>query len=388
MDFLCGNFIVAKMLAGGDRINHNKVIKISEEYLLPLASELFELEGYNMQLIPAHEGGRNVVYSCEKEGNDSKILRIAFLPDRSREDFLGEHEYIRYLFEHGGSVSDVVSSKKGKLLEEIIHNHHSYFISLFPKAKGKMLVENNYQYRDGAPITEYYYNSGKVLGKLHQISKGYIPIHRRYSFFDKYNVLYIDKLIPESFPLLKEKLVELLNTLQGLERNQVTFGMNHFDYNDGNYSIDFNTGQITVYDFDNSCYCWYMFDLAGLWISGVGWIQFEPDAGKRKKFMDDYFETVLAGYRSETKIEDSMLDKLPLFIQVNILESIVDAFEVMHHTGEEPTCDEELSYLIKCLEDDIPYKGFFHQIYSCEEPFEFEERLIALSESEIPKNMD
>ena len=44
------------------------------------------------------------------------------------------------------------------------------------------------------------------------------------------------------------------------------------------------------------------------------------------------------------------------------------------HAGEEPEYDEELSYLIKCMEEDIPYMGFFHEIYSCEEPFEYEER--------------
>ncbi|KGE17284.1 aminoglycoside phosphotransferase [Paenibacillus wynnii] len=335
---------------------------------------MFGLDGYEIQLIPAHDGGRNVVYTCEKEGSNSKILRIAFLPDRSREDFLGEVEYIRYLFEHGGSVSNVISSRKGNLLEEINYNNNTLFICLFEKAKGKMLVESNYRYREGVPITEYYYNCGKVLGKMHQISKGYMPVRRRYSFFDKYNAEYIDKLIPGSLSLLKEKLVELLKTLEGLDRNQENFGMIHFDYNDGNYSIDFDTGQITVYDFDNSCFGWYMFDLASLWTHGVGWIQFEPDAGKRKKFMDDYFETVLAGYRSETKIENSMLDKLPLFIKVTLMENIVDAFEVMQNTGEEPDCDEELSYLIKCLEDDIPYKGFFHEIYSCKETFEYEKR--------------
>ncbi len=113
-----------------------------------------------------------------------------------------------------------------------------------------------------------------------------------------------------------------------------------------------------------------MFDLAGLWTQGLGWIQFEPDPNKRKEFMDNYFEMVLTGYRSETKIDDSMLDKLPLFIQVSIMENTMDSFEVMYHNGEEPTCDEELSYLIKCVEDDIPYKGFFHELYSCEEPFE------------------
>ncbi|KKO53174.1 aminoglycoside phosphotransferase [Paenibacillus sp. DMB20] len=349
---------------------------MEDTYLLTAVSELFGLEGYEIRQIPPHEGGRNVVYTCEKEGEDAKILRISFLPDRSREDFLAEVEYIRYLFEHGGSVSNVISSRKGNLLEEITYNNHTFFVCLFHKAKGKMLVENHYRYREGVPISEYYYNCGKVLGKLHQISKGYTPVHRRYSFFDKYNAEYIDKLIPDSLSLLKEKLVELLHTLRGLAKDPETFGMIHFDFNDGNYSIDFDTGQITVYDFDNSCFGWYMYDLADLWTNAVGWIQFEPDAGKRKKFMDDYFETVLAGYRSETKIDDSMLDKLPLFFKLTLMEGIVDTFEVMRNNGEDPACDEGLSYRIKCLEDDIPYRGFFHEIYSCEKPFAYEKRNI------------
>ncbi|HYE12725.1 MAG TPA: phosphotransferase [Patescibacteria group bacterium] len=357
-------------------MTYNEVVKIGDTYLLPLVSALYGLEGYETKPVKAHIGGRNVVYSCEKDGADTKILRIAFLNDRSREDFLGEVEYIRYLFEHGGSVSDVVSSRKGNLLEEITHNNHAFFICLFEKARGKMLVENNYRYREGVPITEYYYNCGKVLGKLHQLSKEYTPVHRRYSFFDKYNAEYIDKLIPGSLSLLKEKLVGLLKTLEGLDSNRESFGMIHFDYSDGNYMIDFDTGQITVFDFDNSCFCWYMYDLANLWTHGVGWIQFEQDASKRKRFMDDYFETVLAGYRSETEIENLMLYKLPLFIKVTLMENIVDAFEVMRNNGKEPEYDEELSYRIKCMEDDIPYMGFFHEIYSCEEPFEYEKRNI------------
>jgi len=164
-------------------VNYNEVVKIGDAYLLPFVSELYGLEGYETSLVKAHAGGRNVVYTCEKEGTDAKILRIAFLNDRIREDFLVELEYVRYLFEHGGSVSDVVNSLKGNLLEEITYDNHTFFICLFNKATGKMLVENNYRYREGAPITEYYYNCGKVLGKLHQLSKGYTPVHRRYSFF-------------------------------------------------------------------------------------------------------------------------------------------------------------------------------------------------------------
>lgn len=352
-------------------MTYNKAVKIAETALILKTTELFGLNGYSITQITPHEGGRNLVYVCEKEGINAKIIRISFLNDRRKEDFLSELEYVRYLFEHGGSVSNVVNSQKGNLMEEIIHNNHIFYICLFERARGKMLVENNYQYREGVPLTEYFYNCGKTLGKLHQLSKEYNPTHHRYSFFDKNNAKYIEELIPDSFSLLKEKLLGLLKTLQGLDKDRYSFGMVHLDYGDGNYMIDFDTGDITVYDFDDSCFCWYMFDLASTWRNGVGWIQFEQDADKRKKFMEDYYEVTLAGYRSETKIKDSMLEQLPFFIQINILENIVSKFEWMRDNGKESECDEELSYLIKCIEDEIPYLGFFHEIYSCEEPFEY-----------------
>lgn len=98
--------------------------------------ELYGLEGYEIRLINAHEGGRNVAYNCDKADSEAKIIRIAFLSDRSREDILGEVEYIRYLYEHGGSVSNVVNSQKGNLLETITLNNHTFFVCLFVKAKG------------------------------------------------------------------------------------------------------------------------------------------------------------------------------------------------------------------------------------------------------------
>jgi len=320
---------------------------------------MYDLNGYKIKPVESHNGGRNIIFNCEKDGYNAKILRISFLKDRTREHRLGEVEYIRYLYANGGSVSNVISSNKNNLLEEINYNNHTFYICLFEKAKGKRLPDNNYDYREGVPVSEYFYNCGKTLGKLHQISKNYIPIHRRYSFLDIYNSEYINSLIPDSHDLLKEKMFELLNTLEELPKNRESFGMVHLDYNDGNYSIDYETGQLTVYDFDNSCFFWYMFDLAGVWESGTGWIQSEKDIKKRKKFMKDYFKTVLDGYRSETTIDDLMLDNLPLFINIGLMEGIIGQFEYMRDSGEGP--DEEwLPHAIKCLEEDIPYYGFFH----------------------------
>lgn len=114
-------------------INFNEAVNISNTHVLALVPELFHLEGYNIHIIPPHEGGRNVVYTCEQEGRESLILRVSFLPDRKREDYIAELEYVRYLFEHGASVSNVVSSKKGHLLEEITYDEHTFFICMFVK---------------------------------------------------------------------------------------------------------------------------------------------------------------------------------------------------------------------------------------------------------------
>jgi hypothetical protein len=93
--------------------------------------------------------------------------------------------------------------------------------------------------------------------------------------------------------------------------------MNHFDYNNGNYFIDFDTGQITF--------------MISIILVSVGICLTWPVSG----------ETEWAGYRSETRLDHPMLNTLPLFIQANFLENIIDAFEVMGNNGEEPECDEE-----------------------------------------------
>lgn len=87
------------------------VAKMSCNQLLPIISELYGLRGYEMTLIEPHDGGRNDIYACHQEGTDARIIRISYLRDRSREDFLSELDFIRYLSEHDGKVANVISSE-------------------------------------------------------------------------------------------------------------------------------------------------------------------------------------------------------------------------------------------------------------------------------------
>ena len=346
-------------------MDYNQAKTIFEQHLLEKIKKKYSLTGYTITKIPSHDGGRNLVYTCVNAGADDKIIRISFQNDRTKEDYLAELEFVRYLHENSASVANVVDTQNGDLLSILEWENHTFFVAVFVKAKGEIFRDRNYQYRDGVPIEEYFFNCGKTLGKIHQLSKTYRLKHKRYSFFEKYTVSYISKLVPKQYEKLKEKLLNIVDEFKSQDRNSSNYGLVHFDFNDGNYMIDFDTGNITVFDFDNCCYCSFMFDLASLWQNGVGWTIWEKDVQKRHEFMTHYFSVVLEGYRSETELNNRELEKLPFFIMVNLLEMTLARFE----DGDKIEDDEELRYFCKCIEDDIPFSGFFSELYSYEQPF-------------------
>ena len=325
--------------------------------LLKQVTELYRLEGYDFAAVPGHEGGRNGIFVCRKDGENRYILRISGLGDRTEGDYLAETEFVHWLAQNGAPVADVIPSANGRLVECPEDHGEKKYVSLFAYAKGMLLCDNGYRYREGAPLEEFFFNTGKALGKIHRLSKLYQPAHRRPDYFDKYNTAYMDRLIPAEYGELKKAIADRLDRFRALPRDGEAYGLVHFDFSDGNYHIDMNTGELTVFDFDNCMYCWYMFDLANLWTHGVGWFRQEPDAGKRMQGMAWYFNTVLEGYRSETDVPETLLEQLPLFIDMVLIENIVDEFECAAREGEELDY-EDIEDAAECLVNSIPYAGF------------------------------
>ncbi len=324
--------------------------------LLECAKELFGLKNYECSPVNEHEGGRNLVYICSKDGEKKFVLRISGLSDRCEEEYLAETEFVRFLAENGAPVADVIPSVQGKLVECVEWEGTMNYVSLFAYAKGMLICDNGYRYREGAPLEEYFYNTGKVLGAIHRLSKRYMPTHKRPEYFDKYNMEYINKLIPDAYGELKEAIAKRLEAFKELPMDGEAYGLVHFDFSDGNYHIDMSTGDITAFDFDNCMNCWYMFDLANLWTHGEGWFRFEQDPAKRMEYMKGYFAKVLEGYGSETDVAQNLLEQLPLFIDMVLIENIVDECECALREGEEVDY-EDIEDAAECLIEDIPYAG-------------------------------
>lgn len=318
---------------------------------------IFDIEDYTFTPVTGHEGGRNRIIIVSKNEDKQYILRIADLGDRSEKDYLAETEYVHYLAENGAPVADVIPSVNGRLVESMEAEGKTVYVSLFAYAKGMLLVDNGYRYREGASLDEYFYNTGKALGAIHRLSKEYEPVHPRQDYFDKYNMTYLNQLIPEEYSELKAAIERRLDEFRALPKNKDIYGLVHFDYSDGNYHVNMDTGAITVFDFDNCMNCWYMFDLANLWLHNEGWTWQEADPGKKFELMQQCFEYQLQGYKTETDIPEEMLENLPLFIDMVLIENIVDEFECAIREGEELDY-EDIEDAAENLIESIPYAGF------------------------------
>lgn len=334
--------------------------------ILEQAVKLFSLQNYDCHEVEGHEGGRNRIFICSKGGEKKFVLRISATGDRSENDYLAETEFVHYLAKNCAPVADVIPSINGKLVEVldgngvVVHVGESpVFLSLFEYAKGMLLADNGYRYREGAPLSEYFFNTGKTLGKIHTLSKNFKPVaaHHRQDYFDKYNMEYLGRLIPDKYIELKSAIAARLEKFRTLPTDAQSYGLVHFDFSDGNYHIDMDTGAITVFDFDNCLYCWYMFDLANLWLHNEGWTRQESDPGKHFALMQQCFDLQLQGYKTETNLPEELLDKLPLFIVMVLIENIVDEFECAAREGQELDY-EDIEDAAECLINGIPYAGF------------------------------
>lgn len=350
-------------------IQRDEIQRICESQVLDIATARFGTRKDALKVFPDYEGAANLVYEVET-GATPLILRVSYTPERTLDQIQAELHFVNYLFENGVSVSRPLLSQNGNWVETVEAAGIPFHIVTFVKGKGMRVPDNDYRYRSDAPIEEYFRNWGRVLGQMHALTQNYRPESasvRRPEWFDlhKSRLARVAEL-PERLHRVQEQIQSLLNELRALPRDSASFGLIHGDFNDGNFTVDYADGKLTVFDFDDACYFWFSYELASAWEGGIGRAMFRGLA-ERRAFMDHYMEQVMEGYHQENTLSNAWLERLPLFIE------LIQVEEFLHYTQYLDEADaelqSELAYKIRCIEEKIPYMGFFDAIYSPERPF-------------------
>jgi len=350
-------------------MGREETLRSLDNQTLDRASRPFGICPNDLKMVPDYEGCANLVFEYERDGQ-SRILRISVDSRRTAEWIQAELHFVTYLSEHGVRVSTPVMSEMGRLIESLRVGGQLLHVVSFVKGKGVRVPDNDYRYREDAPIEEYFQNWGRMLGRMHAVVRDYRPISKqlkRPEWFELHRerLAIVPRLSGES-SALRRRVHALLDEIRSLPRSVESHGLIHGDFNDGNFTVDYANGDITVFDFDDCCYFWFMHELAAAWEGGIGRVMFRG-LKERTAFMKNYMDQVMEGYTREHTLSDESLALLPLFVKLIHVE------EFLHYAqyGSEldATMRRQQDYRIRCIEDDIPYMGFFDDIYCPDRPF-------------------
>ncbi len=238
----------------------------------------------------------------------SFILRLSHSIRRNEFLIQAEVDWINYLAEHGVSVSNAIFSQDGSLVEVIDdHQGGEFLVTAFVKARGEPPW--------GRWTPALYESYGELLGKMHALTQQFKPFlaERKRPEWDDPIFDFVGQFLPESESLMHEKYRAICKHVNKLPKNSNTYGLIHQDAHGGNLFID-EKGQISLFDFDDCCYSWFINDIAMVLFYIV------MDAEDREAFTQEFMLHFLQGYLRHCTLDFDLLNEIPYFLKMREIE--------------------------------------------------------------------
>ncbi|MCR8845374.1 phosphotransferase [Paenibacillus sp. SC116] len=245
-------------------------------------------------------GFESYVYEYTKE-NQAYILKIINRERRTKLMLLAEVEYINYLAENGISVSRCIPTIDGQYVYKVAQ---FYFVS-YEKAKGGKVSEE-----DWAPAL--FVQLGDIVGRMHRLAEVYTPSDPSYvrnQWHEEPRLHNFSKLL-QGEPAIMKYGQEVLEQLHAFPVTPNNYGLIHYDCHRGNYFVA--DGQITLFDFDDMQYNWYVNDAAVILYYVIKGNHVGPSSEAIREFVTCFLE----GYTRHRMFEREELERIPTFLKL------------------------------------------------------------------------
>ncbi|MFC7442552.1 phosphotransferase enzyme family protein [Laceyella putida] len=289
------------------------------------------------------DGNVNAVYEYQDHHNPM-ILRLTPSHRRSFEEVLAEVDFVHYLAGKGGPVTDVIPSSEGNLAEQA---EHGLTAVLFEKAKGRLPQQADWNER-------LFYQWGKLTGWLHAHSCSYQPAvpYRRREWWEE-DLLKVEESIPPSETLVLKRAEELMNQLHSLTKESNSYGLIHSDLHTRNFFIQANS--ITAFDFDDSCYHWFINDIAIILYHSLTRFGKPPGRGKgEREFASDFLIHFKKGYETEHHLDAYWWKWLPVFMKLRRIAMYVFYHQKLDFTQLTGERARVIAQTRQDIENDLP----------------------------------
>ena len=228
-------------------------------------------------------------------------MRLTPETHQSAQQVIAEVEWVNDLAARAVRIGAVVPAVDGSLTQPVeIAGEHFTAVS-FQKVPGEIGSREHW-------TSAIFFDWGRLTGRLHRESRKYEPsLIRRASWDDR-----LPSLVPESVDdeIAMERLAQLVRTLEPIPKSTESYGLIHADLHFWNFSV--SSDGLTVFDFDNSEYNWFVADL--------GTAVFEATTCNyqkltRRQFIKVFLGEFVNGYEQESNLGDAV-QHVPLFAKL------------------------------------------------------------------------
>lgn len=293
------------------------------------------------------DGFESFMYEFQRDDGEY-ILRIGHSLRRNPNLILGEVEWINYLATGGASVAKAILSESGNLVEAVDDGQGEYFLATaFIKAQGQPPWKAGWS----PALYEAY---GQLVGRMHALTKRYQPPKTdwRRPEWDEDLMLDVETHVPASQMQIIERFRAVMAHLQALPKDSESYGLIHFDAHEGNFFMD-AAGRITLFDFDDCCYSWFINDIA-IVLFYIAMSKDDPPA-----FTQQFLPHFFRGYARENHLDAKWLKEIPWFLklrEIDLYALIHRSFDVNHL--DDPWCARYMHQRKERIEQDVPFIAF------------------------------
>jgi Ser/Thr protein kinase RdoA (MazF antagonist) len=283
-----------------------------------IAASLYSLSEADLQ--PLRGGHFAQVYGFKRNGRNY-VLRLT--PPNDDVDITVQKAilvWMAYLAAHGASVPEPLPSKNGNMVEVISSPEGEWLAVAFTQAEGILSEEipldrwNDFQFQ----------TLGRSIGKIHSIARGYGP-SKDVSFIDWETGGNLFNHQIENELWLKDKQFRVLEQIRALPRPADAYGLVHCDLHFGNFFVETQKQIVTLIDFDDCAYGWFVMDIAVLLFDIL---VLYPGTDK-DEYGQNFLHNFLKGYLTENHLSMFWLEQLPLFLkllEINIYDMVAKSY--------------------------------------------------------------
>lgn len=332
--------------------------------------KLWDLNVSKMKMLKSYDGSANILYKCA--GREVFYLRISFRPDRNAEMIGSEVDFVNFLIKGGVKAARPVKSSSGNYFETYEADGKVLTAVLWTEAKGFQMDKKGFSMPEGATHKHFFTKIGELVGKMHSLSSVYSPPRpvKRFDWLKRHKGS-LAWLLPEGKEVLISKITDVIEEISAIKKTNGNFGLCHNDLGIINFTLDYSNPDcdITIFDFDDCGFNYFMYELAGSWEMCSGWTFHLNSAEKRREAMERIYGSILEGYHKFHSPGDAELKMLPLFLKACHIENIIEPYREIYKAGKPLKPNREMKYHEYCLLNDIEYMGLFESIFDPEIPF-------------------